>query len=82
MVIVVLFPSTGDTIDRLSKLHELLAEAADWPRVVQCAQTIPVLLHIFFNTVITVKMLTNYCTLECLVSVNKNNVICLLVFSR
>lgn len=36
-------------------LHELLAEAADWPRVVQCAQTVPVLLHIFFNTVITVK---------------------------
>uniref|UniRef100_A0A671WHX7 Adaptor related protein complex 5 subunit zeta 1 n=1 Tax=Sparus aurata TaxID=8175 RepID=A0A671WHX7_SPAAU len=44
----------GDTIDRLSTLHELLAEAADWPRVVQCAQTVPVLLHIFFNTVITV----------------------------
>ncbi|XP_070778742.1 AP-5 complex subunit zeta-1 isoform X2 [Enoplosus armatus] len=45
---------TGDTIDRLSTLHELLAEAADWPRVVQCAQTVPVLLHIFFNTVLTV----------------------------
>ncbi|XP_045930575.1 AP-5 complex subunit zeta-1 isoform X2 [Micropterus dolomieu] len=45
---------TGDTIDRLSMLHELLAEVADWPRVVQCAQTVPVLLHIFFNTVITV----------------------------
>uniref|UniRef100_A0A671WIN5 Adaptor related protein complex 5 subunit zeta 1 n=1 Tax=Sparus aurata TaxID=8175 RepID=A0A671WIN5_SPAAU len=45
---------SGDTIDRLSTLHELLAEAADWPRVVQCAQTVPVLLHIFFNTVITV----------------------------
>ncbi|XP_041812968.1 AP-5 complex subunit zeta-1 isoform X2 [Chelmon rostratus] len=44
----------GDTMDRLSTLHELLAEAADWPRVVQCAQTVPVLLHIFFNTVITV----------------------------
>uniref|UniRef100_A0A7N9AKR6 Adaptor related protein complex 5 subunit zeta 1 n=1 Tax=Mastacembelus armatus TaxID=205130 RepID=A0A7N9AKR6_9TELE len=44
----------GDTIDRLSTLHELLAEAADWPRVVQCAQTVPVLLHIFFNTVVTV----------------------------
>uniref|UniRef100_A0A671WHW2 Adaptor related protein complex 5 subunit zeta 1 n=1 Tax=Sparus aurata TaxID=8175 RepID=A0A671WHW2_SPAAU len=49
-----IFLSTGDTIDRLSTLHELLAEAADWPRVVQCAQTVPVLLHIFFNTVITV----------------------------
>ncbi|XP_074511476.1 AP-5 complex subunit zeta-1 isoform X3 [Sebastes fasciatus] len=45
---------SGDTIDRLSTLHELLAETADWPRVVQCAQTVPVLLHIFFNTVITV----------------------------
>ncbi|XP_071330354.1 AP-5 complex subunit zeta-1 isoform X1 [Trachinotus anak] len=45
---------SGDTIDRLSTLHELLAEAADWPRVVQCAQTVPVMLHIFFNTVVTV----------------------------
>ncbi|XP_058509817.1 AP-5 complex subunit zeta-1 isoform X1 [Solea solea] len=45
---------SGDTIDRLSVLHELLAEAADWPRVVQCAQTVPVLLHIFFNTVLKV----------------------------
>uniref|UniRef100_A0A3Q3IY18 Adaptor related protein complex 5 subunit zeta 1 n=1 Tax=Monopterus albus TaxID=43700 RepID=A0A3Q3IY18_MONAL len=45
---------SGDTIDRLSTLHELLAEAADWPRVVQCAQTVPVLLHIFFNTVVEV----------------------------
>uniref|UniRef100_A0A8D3E152 Adaptor related protein complex 5 subunit zeta 1 n=1 Tax=Scophthalmus maximus TaxID=52904 RepID=A0A8D3E152_SCOMX len=42
---------SGDTIDRLSTLHELLAEAADWPRVVQCAQTVPVLLHIFFSAV-------------------------------
>ncbi|XP_029014371.1 AP-5 complex subunit zeta-1 isoform X2 [Betta splendens] len=45
---------SGDTIDRLSTLHERLAEAADWPRVVQCAKTVPVLLHIFFNTVVTV----------------------------
>ncbi|KAM7386508.1 hypothetical protein PAMA_009220 [Pampus argenteus] len=45
---------SGDTIDRLSTLHELLAEAADWPRVIQCTQTVPVLLHIFFNKVITV----------------------------
>nr|XP_020506979.1 AP-5 complex subunit zeta-1 isoform X1 [Labrus bergylta] len=45
---------SGDTIDRLSTLHKLLAEAADWPRVVQCSQTVPVLLHIFFNTVVTV----------------------------
>lgn len=47
--------SIGDTIDRLSKLHELLSEAVDWPRVVQCARTVPVMLHIFFNTVITVR---------------------------
>ncbi|KAM7372299.1 hypothetical protein PAMP_009478 [Pampus punctatissimus] len=45
---------SGDTIDRLSTLHELLAEAVDWPRVIQCTQTVPVLLHIFFNKVITV----------------------------
>ncbi|XP_033826623.1 AP-5 complex subunit zeta-1 isoform X1 [Periophthalmus magnuspinnatus] len=45
---------SGDTIDRLSVLHELLIESADWPRVVQCAQTVPVLLHIFFNTVLKV----------------------------
>uniref|UniRef100_A0A672I6X4 Adaptor related protein complex 5 subunit zeta 1 n=1 Tax=Salarias fasciatus TaxID=181472 RepID=A0A672I6X4_SALFA len=32
---------SGDTIDRLSTLHELLAEAADWPRVVHCAQVVP-----------------------------------------
>uniref|UniRef100_A0A1A8D6F4 Adaptor-related protein complex 5, zeta 1 subunit n=1 Tax=Nothobranchius kadleci TaxID=1051664 RepID=A0A1A8D6F4_NOTKA len=43
---------SGDTIDRLSTLHELLAEAADWPRVVRCAQTVPVLLHVYFNTVV------------------------------
>ncbi|XP_067088922.1 AP-5 complex subunit zeta-1 isoform X2 [Osmerus mordax] len=45
---------SGDTIDRLSVLHEILAEAADWPRVVQCAQTVPVLLHVYFNVVVTV----------------------------
>uniref|UniRef100_A0A3P9JPE8 Adaptor related protein complex 5 subunit zeta 1 n=1 Tax=Oryzias latipes TaxID=8090 RepID=A0A3P9JPE8_ORYLA len=45
---------SGDTIERLSVLHDLLAEAAEWPRVVQCAQTAPVLLHIYFNTVVTV----------------------------
>uniref|UniRef100_A0A3Q2UAJ3 Adaptor related protein complex 5 subunit zeta 1 n=1 Tax=Fundulus heteroclitus TaxID=8078 RepID=A0A3Q2UAJ3_FUNHE len=45
---------SGHTIDRLSTLHDLLAEAADWPRVVRCAQTVPVLLHIYFNTVVTV----------------------------
>uniref|UniRef100_A0A672I8T8 Adaptor related protein complex 5 subunit zeta 1 n=1 Tax=Salarias fasciatus TaxID=181472 RepID=A0A672I8T8_SALFA len=33
-------------------LHELLAEAADWPRVVHCAQVVPVLLHIYFHRVV------------------------------
>ncbi|XP_066545030.1 AP-5 complex subunit zeta-1 isoform X2 [Amia ocellicauda] len=42
---------TGDTIDRLNALHEVLADMAENPRVVQCAQTVPVLLHIFFNIV-------------------------------
>lgn len=42
-------------MDRLSTLHELLVEAADWPRVTQCARTVPVLLHVFFNTIVMVK---------------------------
>ncbi|KAJ3601444.1 hypothetical protein NHX12_032412 [Muraenolepis orangiensis] len=45
---------SGDTIARLSKLHELLVEAVDWPRVVQSAQAVPVLLHVYFNAVVTV----------------------------
>lgn len=47
--------STGDTIDRLGALLELLAEAANWPRVVRCAQIVPVLLHVFFNAVVEVR---------------------------
>ncbi|XP_055047057.2 AP-5 complex subunit zeta-1 [Misgurnus anguillicaudatus] len=42
---------TGDTIDRLKMLHEILADMAEIPRVVRCAQVIPVLLHVYFNTV-------------------------------
>ncbi|XP_077069417.1 AP-5 complex subunit zeta-1 isoform X2 [Siphateles boraxobius] len=42
---------TGDTIDRLNLLHEILADMAESPRVVQCAQVVPVLLHVYFNTV-------------------------------
>ncbi|XP_051742532.1 AP-5 complex subunit zeta-1 isoform X2 [Ctenopharyngodon idella] len=42
---------TGDTIDRLKLLHEILADMAESPRVVQCAQVVPVLLHVYFNTV-------------------------------
>ncbi|CAL8310030.1 unnamed protein product [Arctogadus glacialis] len=45
---------SGDTIARLATLHRLLAEAADWPRVVQAAQAVPVLLHVYFNAVVTV----------------------------
>uniref|UniRef100_A0AAY5L8S2 Adaptor related protein complex 5 subunit zeta 1 n=1 Tax=Esox lucius TaxID=8010 RepID=A0AAY5L8S2_ESOLU len=45
---------SGDTIDRLSVLHDLLMEAADWPRVVQSAQSVPVLLHVYFNTITTI----------------------------
>ncbi|KAI1884627.1 hypothetical protein AGOR_G00228330 [Albula goreensis] len=32
---------TGDTIDRLSMVHEVLADMAESPRTVQCAQTVP-----------------------------------------
>uniref|UniRef100_A0A673KEX4 AP-5 complex subunit zeta-1-like n=1 Tax=Sinocyclocheilus rhinocerous TaxID=307959 RepID=A0A673KEX4_9TELE len=42
---------TGDTIDRLKMLHEILADMAESPRVVRCAQVVPVLLHVYFNTV-------------------------------
>lgn len=42
---------TGDTIDRLKMLHEILGDMAEIPRVVRCAQVIPVLLHVYFNTV-------------------------------
>ncbi|KAG1968523.1 AP-5 complex subunit zeta-1 isoform X2 [Pimephales promelas] len=42
---------TGDTIDRLNLLHEILADMAECPRVIQCAQVVPVLLHVYFNTV-------------------------------
>ncbi|XP_035385231.1 AP-5 complex subunit zeta-1 isoform X2 [Electrophorus electricus] len=42
---------TGDTIDRLSMLHEALEGMVESPRVVHCAQIVPVLLHVYFNTV-------------------------------
>ncbi|XP_078096278.1 AP-5 complex subunit zeta-1 isoform X2 [Mustelus asterias] len=41
----------GDTIDRLSLLHEVLLDVVQRPRVVQCAQTVPILLQVFFNVV-------------------------------
>ncbi|XP_053708169.1 AP-5 complex subunit zeta-1 isoform X1 [Synchiropus splendidus] len=44
----------GDTIDRLSSLHSLLSEAAEWPRVLQCSQVVPPLLHIYFDAVVAV----------------------------
>uniref|UniRef100_A0A9J8BWK9 Adaptor related protein complex 5 subunit zeta 1 n=1 Tax=Cyprinus carpio carpio TaxID=630221 RepID=A0A9J8BWK9_CYPCA len=46
---------TGDTIDRLKMLHEILADMAESPRVVRCAQVVPVLLHVYFNTVTQVR---------------------------
>uniref|UniRef100_A0A8D0CKT0 Adaptor related protein complex 5 subunit zeta 1 n=1 Tax=Scleropages formosus TaxID=113540 RepID=A0A8D0CKT0_SCLFO len=45
---------TGDTIDRLSMLHEVLADMVESPRVVRCAQTVPVLLHVFFHAAVQV----------------------------
>ncbi|XP_051571725.1 AP-5 complex subunit zeta-1-like isoform X2 [Myxocyprinus asiaticus] len=45
---------TGDTIDRLKMLHEIVADMAESPRVVRCAQVVPVLLRIYFNTVIQI----------------------------
>uniref|UniRef100_A0A673KIC4 AP-5 complex subunit zeta-1-like n=1 Tax=Sinocyclocheilus rhinocerous TaxID=307959 RepID=A0A673KIC4_9TELE len=47
---------TGDTIDRLKMLHEILADMAESPRVVRCAQVVPVLLHVYFNTVTQVRV--------------------------
>uniref|UniRef100_A0A8C2IKM4 Adaptor related protein complex 5 subunit zeta 1 n=1 Tax=Cyprinus carpio TaxID=7962 RepID=A0A8C2IKM4_CYPCA len=46
---------TGDTIDRLKMLHEILADMAESPRVVRCAQVVPVLLHVYFNSVTQVR---------------------------
>uniref|UniRef100_H3AAJ6 Adaptor related protein complex 5 subunit zeta 1 n=1 Tax=Latimeria chalumnae TaxID=7897 RepID=H3AAJ6_LATCH len=42
---------TGDTIDRLSLLHEVLLDMASRPRIVQCAQVVPILLQVFFSVV-------------------------------
>ncbi|XP_042196896.1 AP-5 complex subunit zeta-1 isoform X2 [Callorhinchus milii] len=42
---------TGDTIDRLNLLHEVLLDMAERPRVVQCAQIVPILLQVFFNAI-------------------------------
>ncbi|KAF4074036.1 hypothetical protein AMELA_G00250040 [Ameiurus melas] len=42
---------TGDTIDRLSMLHNALEGMAESPRVLCCAQIVPVLLHVYFNTI-------------------------------
>ncbi|MCJ8746436.1 hypothetical protein PDJAM_G00141770 [Pangasius djambal] len=42
---------TGDTIDRLSMLHNALEGMAESPRVLCCAQIVPVLLHVYFSTI-------------------------------
>uniref|UniRef100_A0A8C0YNY6 Adaptor related protein complex 5 subunit zeta 1 n=1 Tax=Cyprinus carpio carpio TaxID=630221 RepID=A0A8C0YNY6_CYPCA len=47
---------TGDTIDRLKMLHEILADMSESPRVVRCAQVVPVLLQVYFNTVTQVRV--------------------------
>ncbi|KYO30733.1 AP-5 complex subunit zeta-1 isoform A [Alligator mississippiensis] len=40
----------GDSPERLAPLRQLLGSVANSPRVVQCAETVPVLLQLFFNT--------------------------------
>ncbi|KAG2455972.1 AP5Z1 protein, partial [Polypterus senegalus] len=46
---------------RLNVLHEVLMDMAEYPRIVQCAQVVPILLHVFFNVIAqsTDKMLIN-----------------------
>ncbi|XP_028938379.1 AP-5 complex subunit zeta-1 isoform X1 [Ornithorhynchus anatinus] len=39
------------TTERLTPLHQLLKPMASCPRVVQCAETVPVLLQVFFTVV-------------------------------
>lgn len=41
---------------RLNMLHEVLSEMAASPRVMQCAQVVPVLLHVFFNNITKVNV--------------------------
>lgn len=36
---------------RLNMLHNTLEGMADCPRVLCCAQIVPVLLHVYFNTI-------------------------------
>uniref|UniRef100_A0A8B9RFE2 Adaptor related protein complex 5 subunit zeta 1 n=1 Tax=Astyanax mexicanus TaxID=7994 RepID=A0A8B9RFE2_ASTMX len=60
---------TGDTIDRLNTLHEALEGMVESPRVVHCAQIVPVLLHVYFNTVtkvITSAVTSHYMHLQTL----------------
>ncbi|XP_074647324.1 AP-5 complex subunit zeta-1-like [Tubulanus polymorphus] len=41
----------GDTIDRLNKLHVLLEDLNQLPRVVVCSQIVPVLIRLFFKVI-------------------------------
>lgn len=41
----------GDTIDRLNLLHEILFDMVNHSRIVQCAQTVPIMLHVFFSVI-------------------------------
>ncbi|XP_070580171.1 AP-5 complex subunit zeta-1-like isoform X1 [Ptychodera flava] len=42
----------GDTIDRLNTLHKLISDMRFHPRVTVCGQAVPVLLHLYFQTVL------------------------------
>uniref|UniRef100_A0A7M4FIS0 Adaptor related protein complex 5 subunit zeta 1 n=1 Tax=Crocodylus porosus TaxID=8502 RepID=A0A7M4FIS0_CROPO len=46
-------------VDRLAPLRQLLGSVANSPRVIQCAETVPVLLQLFFNTAFADKLLIN-----------------------
>ncbi|XP_046569666.1 AP-5 complex subunit zeta-1-like [Haliotis rubra] len=42
----------GDTIDKLSSLHNILSDMKALPRVVVCSQTVPVLVRVWFSVVL------------------------------
>ncbi|XP_072028896.1 AP-5 complex subunit zeta-1-like isoform X2 [Amphiura filiformis] len=42
----------GDTISKLNFLHSLLHEMESHPRVMTCAESVPILLKLYFNTIL------------------------------
>ncbi|XP_046362626.2 AP-5 complex subunit zeta-1-like [Haliotis rufescens] len=42
----------GDTIDKLSSLHNILSDMKSYPRVVVCSQAVPVLVRVWFSVVL------------------------------